>query len=76
MPPQRSWGVSHFCLADGKGMDLISRNVTGLSANVAAMSVAVQAMAGNVSVMSRDINHGTRTFTSPQNFMWNMMPKP
>ena len=55
------------------GVDVISSHLATMDQNMALMTSEVSKLDNVVGVMSADIHRGTQSFTSPMNYMWNMM---
>ena len=65
--------ISRDMLAMRNGVDDISVHLDKLNISIVMMNGTLGHMDANMSGLGYDVHKGTESFTSPMNYMWNMM---
>jgi prophage DNA circulation protein len=68
---QRS--ISEDMFAMNQGVYTIAHHLHAMDKNMAYLTTEVSKLDDLMNAMGTDIHHGTRSFTSPMYYMWNMM---
>jgi hypothetical protein len=64
---------SSYTFTIRQGVNTIAHHLDGMDTNMAYLTAEVSKFDDLLNAMGTDIHHGTRSFTSPMYYMWNMM---